>query len=222
MNFVEELREMDRVMRAFNGCCEPLAPTVVYRNRPVAQAPKSIDMVLHCPKCGLQHIDAPDHPYYGGMLTVDGFTPRWDNPPHRTHLCAGCGHKWRPADVPTNGVPAVQTKGKDDSPVVAPTYCSSQATKCASCGERKHTPLRIDAMGGYVCLTCIDRKLGGLLGEFGYPFMQVAALARLSDERDKPHASFVEGYGYVDSRAVRAVEDAVAKINGTTMMDGEP
>lgn len=37
MNFVEELREMDRVMRAFNGCCEPLAPTVVYRNRPVVR-----------------------------------------------------------------------------------------------------------------------------------------------------------------------------------------
>ena len=27
-------------------------------------------------------------------------------------------------------------------------------------------------MGGYVCLTCIDRKLGTLLGEFGYPAPQ--------------------------------------------------
>ena len=49
------------------------------------------------------------------------------------------------------------------------TYASKQATKCAQCGEHKHTPLRIDAMGGYVCLTCIDKKLGSLLGEFGYP-----------------------------------------------------
>lgn len=47
------------------------------------------------------------------------------------------------------------------------TYSSTQATNCASCGKHKHTPLRIDAMGGYVCLTCIDTKLGGLLGEFG-------------------------------------------------------
>ena len=39
------------------------------------------------------------------------------------------------------------------------TYASTQATNCACCGEYKHTPLRIDAMGGYVCLTCIDRKL---------------------------------------------------------------
>src|SRR5574340_600312 len=23
----------------------------------------------------------------------------WDNPPHRSHLCHGCGHIWRPADV---------------------------------------------------------------------------------------------------------------------------
>ena len=49
------------------------------------------------------------------------------------------------------------------------TYSSTQATNCASCGEHKHTPLRIDNMGGYVCLTCIDKKLGSLLGEFGYP-----------------------------------------------------
>lgn len=48
------------------------------------------------------------------------------------------------------------------------TYSSTQATNCAGCGKHKHTPLRIDAMGGYVCLTCIDQKLGGLLGEFGH------------------------------------------------------
>ncbi|MGU2415268.1 hypothetical protein [Burkholderia cenocepacia] len=39
------------------------------------------------------------------------------------------------------------------------TYATKQATTCAGCGERKHTPLRIDWMGGYVCLTCIDREL---------------------------------------------------------------
>jgi hypothetical protein len=52
---------------------------------------------------------------------------------------------------------------------VAHSYASTQATTCACCGEHKHTPLRIDKMGGYVCLTCIDKKLGSLLGEFGYP-----------------------------------------------------
>ncbi|MBN3779942.1 hypothetical protein G3O06_20610 [Burkholderia sp. Ac-20345] len=39
------------------------------------------------------------------------------------------------------------------------TYASKQAATCALCGEHKHTPLRIDWMGGYVCLTCIDREL---------------------------------------------------------------
>lgn len=38
-------------------------------------------------------------------------------------------------------------------------YVSTQATSCASCGLHKHTPLRVDWMGGYVCLTCIDRVL---------------------------------------------------------------
>lgn len=75
-----------------------------------------IDMVLHCPKCGKQHIDAAEP----GPLMYDQMdhAPKvWDNPPHRSHLCHGCGHIWRPADVPTNGVLAVKTRGKDDSPL---------------------------------------------------------------------------------------------------------
>lgn len=39
------------------------------------------------------------------------------------------------------------------------TYKSTQATNCAGCGKHKHTPLRNDEMGGYVCLTCIDKEL---------------------------------------------------------------
>lgn len=35
----------------------------------------------------------------------------------------------------------------------------SNSTTCASCGELKVTPLRRDEMGGYVCLTCIERVL---------------------------------------------------------------
>lgn len=42
------------------------------------------------------------------------------------------------------------------------TYASKQATCCAVCHERKHTPLRNDTMGGYVCLTCIDKELSRL------------------------------------------------------------
>lgn len=74
-----------------------------------------INMVLHCPACGLQHIDEPEKDAHAHS---DGTETQWDNPPHRSHLCHGCGHIWRPADVPTNGVAAVQTTGKKDSPLV--------------------------------------------------------------------------------------------------------
>jgi hypothetical protein len=63
-----------------------------------------LDMVLHCPACGLQHIDA-----------AESAEAPWTNPPHRSHLCHGCGHVWRPADVPTNGVVAVKTRGTKDT-----------------------------------------------------------------------------------------------------------
>ena len=78
-------------------------------------ADSPINMVLHCPSCHTQHIDAPDHPYYGGMSDAAGFHPRWDNPPHRSHLCHQCGTIWRPADVCTNGVARATTRGKNDT-----------------------------------------------------------------------------------------------------------
>jgi hypothetical protein len=73
---------------------------------PLYSKPAPIDMVLHCPQCGTQHIDAPDER-----------TPEWKNEPHRSHLChnPACGCIWRPADVPTNGVLAVKTRGKADT-----------------------------------------------------------------------------------------------------------
>lgn len=38
-------------------------------------------------------------------------------------------------------------------------YSADEKTTCAVCGEYKYTPLRRDDMGGYVCLTCIDKEL---------------------------------------------------------------
>jgi hypothetical protein len=99
-----------------HGLLHELAARATLPTEPVAP----IDMVLYCPNCGMQHIDADE----SETLSIDGtpyLTARlgWDNPPHRSHLCHGCGHIWRPADVPTNGVAAVKTKGKADSPVSA-------------------------------------------------------------------------------------------------------
>lgn len=61
-----------------------------------------VDMLLWCPACGTQHIDAPNGD--------------WQNPPHRSHLCAHCSWQWRPSDTPTNGVAALHTAGKHDGP----------------------------------------------------------------------------------------------------------
>lgn len=67
-----------------------------------AEAPP-VDMILHCPECHFQHVDAPE-PATG-----------WNNPPHKSHLCSRCRHIWRPADVYTNGVRSIRTRGKSDS-----------------------------------------------------------------------------------------------------------
>ncbi len=61
-----------------------------------------VPMVLHCPNCLQQHIDGPNP------------AMNWTNPPHRSHLCSGCGFIWRPADVPTVGVRMILTKGSAD------------------------------------------------------------------------------------------------------------
>lgn len=69
---------------------------------PVDPAP--IPMVLRCPSCGVQHLDVPD------------LERGWSNPPHKSHLCLACGVIWRPADVPTTGVPSVGRGSKDTWP----------------------------------------------------------------------------------------------------------
>lgn len=79
-----------------DGYLVNVAALIEENNRPV-------DLLLFCPNCGTQHIDAPDKR-----------TPEWTNPPHRSHLCHDCATIWRPADVPTNGVAKINTKGKRD------------------------------------------------------------------------------------------------------------
>lgn len=76
--------------------------------------PKPLDMLLFCPKCGVQHVDGvEDHEVdHGSHVEV---MADWMNPPHRSHLCHACGTIWRPADVPTNGVAAIATRGKADT-----------------------------------------------------------------------------------------------------------
>lgn len=87
---------------------------------------KPIPMILFCPRCRLQHIDRaePHKPdcRQSGERILHAPAPCtcgvWRNPIHKSHLCAGCGHVWRPTDVPTTGVAEITTHGeKDDTPI---------------------------------------------------------------------------------------------------------
>lgn len=67
-----------------------------------------LSMILHCPVCHRQHIDAPE-PKLG-----------WTNPPHKSHQCVFCREEgrvviWRPADVATRGVATLGTKSRGDT-----------------------------------------------------------------------------------------------------------
>ncbi|MBR8189140.1 hypothetical protein [Burkholderia vietnamiensis] len=90
------------------------APDEPAPDKPVS-AP--IPMLLFCPRCGEQHIDAPEPA--DADIDVDGTvitaTSEWTNPPHRSHLCHACGIVWRPADVATVGVATIATRGTADT-----------------------------------------------------------------------------------------------------------
>jgi hypothetical protein len=118
------LRQVSDAARAWElrSAIEPAAPVS-------APAAAPIPMLLFCPRCGMQHVDAPmteeqytERLHESAWWELGGEKPeRWTNPPHRSHLCHGCGHIWRPADVATNGVATLRTQGKEDgSPVPAP------------------------------------------------------------------------------------------------------
>lgn len=89
--------------------------------RPAVEAPP-IPMVLHCPRCGTQHIDEA--------------TPEWDNPPHRSHACQKCGCIWRPADVATVGVATITTRGRADN--WEPGAVGKAGGFCPECGAANY------------------------------------------------------------------------------------
>jgi hypothetical protein len=108
-----------------NAVSDKIQAAIAAHEREKAGAQAPVDMVLHCPKCHTQHIDAPEEPSKNdgvGYTEENGLrmpikpapvvTPMWTNPPHKSHLCHGCGHIWRPSDTPTNGVKATAS-GKD-------------------------------------------------------------------------------------------------------------
>lgn len=87
------------------------------------------------------------------------------------------------------------------------TYASTQATNCAGCGEHKHTPLRVDWMGGYVCLTCIDEKLEALRARV------VVVPERKSGQSTIP--------GLHMNRGWNACLDELARLNGKVVSEAD-
>lgn len=117
---ISDLPTIDDALRGFAE--DPTGDNAVCAVRAILSVP--VDMVLHCPACGVQHVDAPEYETDPSMLAA-GITHKafdgWTNPPHRSHLCHACNHIWRPADVPTNGVAAVKTRGSADNQIIGNT-----------------------------------------------------------------------------------------------------
>lgn len=92
-----------------------------------SQAALPIPMVMFCPSCGEQHIDAAEPP-------SEANPQGWDNPPHRTHKCKACQYEWRHCDVPTTGVAMTASQGQNEG---RPLAKAAPATGQALFGLRK-------------------------------------------------------------------------------------
>jgi hypothetical protein len=119
-----------------------------------------VPMILHCPRCHVQHVDEPDER-----------TPDWTNPPHRSHLCHACGCIWRPADIATEGVRSIATVGKAD------TALNPQAAV-----QREEVARIIDPEGWANWDDCPDRKAyeknGSVQHHMGYQRWCLPSLAK--------------------------------------------
>jgi hypothetical protein len=111
----------DEDKNTFNWLME--ARRVVLAAAPSSGDAKPIPMLLYCPDCGLQHVDAPQP------------GENWTNPPHRSHECQHCGTVWRPADVATTGVEKIATAGKNDTSPVDRGFAAPVAEPPAAQGE---------------------------------------------------------------------------------------
>jgi hypothetical protein len=112
----------------------PIKPDIFADRYEPADAPeRPIDMIIFCPNCHKQHIDRADEvcgskvfdhtcrrrKHHTGPCSTADEKAAWTNPVHKSHTCrkdgGGCGTIFRVADVPTNGVKNIETKGKDDT-----------------------------------------------------------------------------------------------------------
>jgi hypothetical protein len=112
------------------ACVLAVLNATVTHPAPIASAEEAapVPMLLFCPHCGTQHVDAPEAFTPTGRCECSGpdeceaceqnraaYEETWQNPPHRSHKCHACGCIWRPADVATTGVETIATVGKKDN-----------------------------------------------------------------------------------------------------------
>lgn len=181
---------------------EMSAPEARAQSQPT-QAEAPIDMVLYCPNCGKQHIDEPERFQPEGV----GYALEWTNPPHRSHLCHDCGCIWRPADVPTNGVAHIETKGKADTwvgkaPFAAPAE-ATQPTQAEAESERETWPVMPPSKGQ-----------SPILFEDGYAEGWAKCLAACQ-EREAALAAQQAGQGEALKRAAYEIEQQAARLGSS-------
>lgn len=106
---VRDLRTIRHAMDIGRMAAAPTVPALIWaladaRDRAILlDAP--IEMILHCPICHMQHIDEVD----------EQRNPGWQNPPHISHKCLGCGCVWTPCDRLTEGVAILTEHGRSDT-----------------------------------------------------------------------------------------------------------
>lgn len=180
------------------GSAQPWVPQQT--EAPSGRKAVPINMVLYCPNCGKQHVDAPDtepckgqcqmaqdygfspsegHSCSTGCGYMQEGSPRWTNPPHRSHLCHHCGCIWRPADVPTNGVAHIETKGKVDTWVGKAAFAApAEATQPTQAEAPSEQVEFLDAQNHRLRRALFDmmKRLADLLDEDQFAEMESIAL----------------------------------------------
>jgi len=166
-------------------------------------SPVPIPMVLHCPRCGTQHIDAPD-PESG-----------WTNPPHRSHLCGNVecqddqGRRtiWRPSELFTTGVARLAQVGSSD------TWQPSAEPPAPNVVLPERSPLRQENQRLREALTKINDIRNDIVGRqtinwSAHIYPLVTAL----------HEAGFEGLGYDEARR-RALTllDAVKRLDNVAL-----